>query len=209
MELIKWEIKINNGGYKMGNKNKSGGNLTRTEVTTVRFDPQLKYLAELLARKQRRTLSSFAEWAVEQTTRNASIGTLPDSKVSITAWDARDLIWDTDEVDRFIKLVKFFPDLMDFEEQQLWKLIKEHEFFWKQKKISDSKAKWDTQNIEKNIIKKHLKQQWETLHKIINNELDSSKIPKSPIFVYRDEQEINLSKYVLDDASYYDAEVDE
>ena len=43
-----------------------GGKLARSETVTVRLDPKLRYLAELAARKQRRTVSSFIEWAVEQ-----------------------------------------------------------------------------------------------------------------------------------------------
>ena len=38
----------------------------KSEVVTVRLDPKLKYLAELAARKHRRPLSSYIEWAVEQ-----------------------------------------------------------------------------------------------------------------------------------------------
>jgi len=108
----------------MTNKNKQGGKLARTEITTVRFDPKLKYLAELISRKQRRTLSSFTEWAIEQILKTEKIGTPIGSEKAITVWDAQDFIWDTDEIDRFIKLVRFFPELMIFEEQQLWKLIK-------------------------------------------------------------------------------------
>jgi hypothetical protein len=48
-------------------KRARGGKLGRSATVTVRLDPKTRYLAELMARKQRRTLSSFVEWAVEQT----------------------------------------------------------------------------------------------------------------------------------------------
>ena len=38
----------------------------RTEVFAMRLDPKLKYLAEIAARKQRRSLANFVEWAMEQ-----------------------------------------------------------------------------------------------------------------------------------------------
>jgi hypothetical protein len=37
-------------------KRKGGGKLSRSETVTVRLDPKLRYLAELAALKQRRTL---------------------------------------------------------------------------------------------------------------------------------------------------------
>lgn len=40
--------------------------LNRSETVTVRFDPRLNYLCDLAARAQRRTKSSFIEWAVAQ-----------------------------------------------------------------------------------------------------------------------------------------------
>jgi hypothetical protein len=36
----------------------------------VRLDPKLRYLAELAARKQRRTVSSFIEWTIEEALKN-------------------------------------------------------------------------------------------------------------------------------------------
>ena len=36
-----------------------GGKLARSETVTVRLDPKLRYLAELAARIQRRSVSSF------------------------------------------------------------------------------------------------------------------------------------------------------
>lgn len=43
-----------------------GSKLPRSEILTVRLDPKLRFAAELAARKHRRTLSSFTEWAVEE-----------------------------------------------------------------------------------------------------------------------------------------------
>ena len=45
-------------------KAKAGG--PRTEVFAMRLDPKLKYLAEIAARKQRRSLANFIEWSMEQ-----------------------------------------------------------------------------------------------------------------------------------------------
>ena len=48
-------------------KRKGGGSkLSRSEIIQVRLDPKLRFTAELAARKHRRTLSSFVEWAVSE-----------------------------------------------------------------------------------------------------------------------------------------------
>ena len=47
-------------------KKSGGGKLSRSEAVTVRFDAELRYMLELAARKHRRTLSSYIEWAVEE-----------------------------------------------------------------------------------------------------------------------------------------------
>ena len=47
------------------NRGGGGGKLNRSETVTIRLDPKLRYLTELAARKHRRTVSSFIEWAIE------------------------------------------------------------------------------------------------------------------------------------------------
>ncbi len=97
-----------------------GGKLSRSEVVTVRLDPKLRYLAELAARKQRRTLSSFIEWAIEQSLADVRL-----TETSTVA-DEGPKLWDVDECDRFIKLALHDESLLNYREQLLWKRIKEH-----------------------------------------------------------------------------------
>ena len=96
-----------------------GGKLSRSEIVTVRLDPKLRYLAELAARKQRRTLSSFIEWAIEQS--------LAEVKLTQTATvaDKARALWDVDECDRFIKLALHDESLLNYREQVLWKCLQE------------------------------------------------------------------------------------
>jgi len=177
---------------------KEAGEMTWTEVITVRFDPKLKYLTELLARKQRRTISSFIEWAVEETVKNTNLGCPIGSDNPTTAWDVKNIIWDTDQVDRLIKLVKYFPDLLSFEEERLWKLIEENGYFWKLQKQSESKLSWNPKegDIEQKLIKKNVREQWDNLLKVINDEIDESVIPSAPVSVYSNDFEIELDQYV-------------
>lgn len=105
-----------------------GAKLSRSQTVTVRLDPQLRYMADLAARSQRRTLSSFVEWAIAQ-----ALGEVPlkdHAGESATARELVDRLWDVDEPDRFILLAVFNSDLLTHEEQLLFKRIKEMPEYW-------------------------------------------------------------------------------
>ena len=110
-------------------KRKAKSGTTRTEVFAMRLDPKLKYLAEIAARKQRRSLANFMEWAIELGLSNTEIG--GDSNERITVWDQSTKLWDVDEADRFATLAFLNPELMTYDEQVLWKLICETGYVWK------------------------------------------------------------------------------
>lgn len=98
--------------------------MSRSETVTVRLDPKLRYLAELAARIHRRTLSSYIEWAVEQSLEKVNIHIAEhggDEDLSLKA-ESR-LLWDVDESERFIKLARHYPELLNHEEQEQWKLL--------------------------------------------------------------------------------------
>jgi hypothetical protein len=100
-----------------------GGKLARTETVTVRLDPRLRYLAELAARKQRRTLSSFIEWSIEDALKRVSLGGLPGRRAGASIDDEANALWDIDEADRFIRLGFGYPELLTYDEQRIWKLL--------------------------------------------------------------------------------------
>jgi hypothetical protein len=100
-----------------------GGKLSRSEVVTVRLDPKTRYLAELAARRQRRTLSSYIEWVVAE-----SLSTFILEEMDRNGADADIAIgdlWDVDECDRLVKLALYDDSLLNYREQVLWKRIQE------------------------------------------------------------------------------------
>ena len=149
-------------------KKGTGGGLTRSQVVTVRFDPKLKFAAELAARKQRRTISSFIEWSVEQ-----AINGLEVAK-DINFKSAMDLIWDVEEADRFVKLALHFPELLTYEEEHLWKLIRDFSQFW----CRDCKEYAGV--IETNADFDLIRFNWKTLQKIVAGEADPSSLSAVP-----------------------------
>ena len=109
----------------MTEKKKGGGSkLTRTQTVTVRLDPKLRYLAEIASRKQRRTVSSFIEWAIEQALDSVIVN--DNSHISVADESAR--LWDVDEAERFMRLAVAYPDLLTHDEQLLWRVIRDAGF---------------------------------------------------------------------------------
>ncbi|MBP6156712.1 MAG: hypothetical protein KA454_06905 [Polaromonas sp.] len=104
-------------------KAKAGG--PRTEVFAMRLDPKLKYLAELAARKQRRSLANFVEWALDEALTKVKLVEYSDTNQyeERTIRDEASKLWDLEPSDRFIKLAESYPELLTYEEQIIWKAI--------------------------------------------------------------------------------------
>ena len=154
-------------------KTKSGGGkLTRSETVTVRLDQKLRYLAELAARKQRRTVSSFIEWAVEQSFSKVPIyvGTGYNGDESIMLSDEMRQLWDVDESERFVKLAIHYPDLLDHDEQVKWKVLLDSGLLDTARVRTGTQRliqwKWD---VLDDVIFPALRRGWESLQLAIAN----------------------------------------
>lgn len=138
-----------------------GGKLSRSEVITVRLDPKLRYMAELAARMQRRTLSSFIEWAIERTL--SAINSSPNSELNTqTLWEEADNLWDVDEADRLANLALRHPEWLTHDEQILWKLIRENGYLWKGRYDRNEEWVWSVE--ESDLIKDRLRDHWSTFN---------------------------------------------
>lgn len=155
-----------------------GGKLSRSETVTVRLDPKLRYLAELAARKQRRTLSSFIEWAIEDVVGRVNLydgsGYNGDDNRSIG--DEAILLWDVDDSDRFVKLAIRYPELLTHEEQVIWKLIKENGYFW-YGNWSGTNGAFQWKIKEDSLIFDRLREHWDTFKKVSLGEKLKSDLP--------------------------------
>jgi len=156
-------------------KNGVGGSkLNRSETVTVRLDPKLNYLCELAARKHRRTRSSFIEWAVEKSLGTVILGEdYCGEEVSLQ--NAANTLWDTDESDRLANLALNQPDLLIHEEQVLWKVISDCEYFWKGTRNTGRIRNYaDADKLDR----KKLGENWELLKKIAAGKEGKDKLPK-------------------------------
>jgi len=155
----------------MSSKKNSGGKLSRSETVTVRFDPKLRYMAELAARKHRRTLSSFVEWAVEQGLDRVCL----NDETGITLGHMIGKLWDIDEADRLVKLALRYPELLTHDEQLIWKLIKDNGYLWNG---VYKELYWAWEIKEENLIYERLREHWETFKKVAKGELSKDDLPK-------------------------------
>lgn len=156
-------------------KKGGGGKLSRSEIVSVRLDPKIRFGAELAAKKQRRTLSSYIEWVVEESLDKVI---LPPSDMG-TEWSAYTAMlncWNVDESERFINVAHSQPWSLTHDEEVLWQLIKETDYFWSGK--WDEKGKWVKLSTDRHhIILERLKEQWEKLNQIVAGELTKDSLP--------------------------------
>ncbi len=144
-----------------------GSKLVRTEVVQVRLDPRLRFAADLAARMQRRTLSSFIEWAVHEIVRQERSGNIGNETIDSVANN----LWDLNEGKRFWNLAIFFPELLNHDEEIRWDLIlktKEHWMFSK-----DLKTKIDLQGrfIDTTV----LEETYELFQQFLDEEISSGE----------------------------------
>jgi hypothetical protein len=155
-----------------------GGKLSRSETVTVRLDPKLRYLAELAALKHRRTLSSFIEWALEDTLSRVKLrdGSGYNNDHGETVADEASTLWDVDDADRFAKLGLHYPDLLTHEEQKRGKLIRENSFIWRGR--YDSRGEWEWKVAEDKLNFDRLREHWEDFCAVARGERDISVLPR-------------------------------
>ena len=154
-------------------KKGGGSKLSRSETVTVRLDPKLRYLAELASRKQRRTVSSFIEWAIEDSLSRVII--YENSNCSKSIADEASDLWDVDEADRFVNLAFSHSDLMTHDEQVQWKLIREYGHLWRGKYNSDNEWSWGTQRGS--LIIERLREKWELLKEVVAGDVSKDALP--------------------------------
>jgi len=156
-------------------KARSGAKLSKSEITTIRLDPKLRYLAELAARKQRRSLSSFVEWAIEHTLGGIPLKEGPDWVVSVMA--EAESLWDVDAADRFGKLALKYPELLTHDEQILWKIVRENGIFWRGKWDGYGADDWRWSVNESSMIYSRLREHWDLLQRIAAGEASIALLP--------------------------------
>lgn len=171
-ELIREDAEANE---RVRGKRGGGGKLSRSETVTVRLDPKLNYLCELAARAQRRTKSSFIEWAIENVLERVEVpvadalgaGTRSVSEMAST-------FWDIDEPDRLVNLAQNSPALLTHDEQVIWKIILNNGLFWHGKYDDDGDWVYSHRHASLLNITKH----WDDIKMVAAGEMAATDLPK-------------------------------
>jgi hypothetical protein len=158
-------------------RDETGGR--RSEIVTVRLDPKLKYLAELAARKQRRPLSSYIEWAVEQSLNEVALEeNLNGNKTTVYSAEGMYQLWDLEEPDRTIRLALYFPNLLSHEEQIIWKLVRENGLLWRGSYSgSPPELEWKWEAKPDSIIWSRLRQYWSMFKEVAQGTKGVNELP--------------------------------
>ena len=162
---------------KPESKKSGGGKLFRTEIVTVRLDPRLRYLIDLAARKQRRTVSSYIEWMLEESLTNVCMRDADELyDLSISLADEKNSLWDVDEADRFAKLALKYPEMLNHHEQILWKLVRENGSLWRGRYGKTDEWQWET-NME-SFVFKSLRENWQKFNDVASGKADKDILPQ-------------------------------
>lgn len=143
---------------------KKASKLRRTSVVTAQLDPKLRYAVELAARDQRRTTSSFIEWALDKAVAEVKIAS-PDGTKKLPLMRMLDALWDVDEGDRFLLLACHAPQLLNYDEQVLWKTARE--YYGLGTKFDD----WPTD------VRQHFRAHWNAFQSLARDEIAAKDIP--------------------------------
>lgn len=147
----------------------------RTEVFAMRLDPKLKYLAEIAARKQRRSLANFMEWAIELGLKETDLE--HDNQYKVSVWDKSALLWDVDDADRLTKLAFTAPELMTYDEQILWKIVCETGHIWQGR--YDKNGDWQWTASEQTLVHERLRQYWDAFRSVASGEAGRDILPET------------------------------
>lgn len=152
-------------------KKSAGAGLVRSQVVTVRLDPKLKFAAELAARKQRRTLSSFIEWAIERAISEVKVTSDNGDEKSVL--EATREIWNVNDAQRFLNFANNYSELLNYDEERLLKLIFLTPHF-SETLASDAESETTIGIIRAEKIDEY----WELLNRYVSGEISRDELPK-------------------------------
>lgn len=178
-----------------------GGNLNRSEIVQTRLSPKLRWAAEILARQDRRTVSSLIEGLVEKAAseeivniinskkdlQNNIFFELPSKRSNpISVKDAVQYMWSESEAERFVAFAIFFPELLTPEEEKMWQFIALNLYFWECFEIrTEQQGKkvasqiWPIVNYQ-SLKRDNLNTYWDTIHGVYMRDEPPIRIQEVP-----------------------------
>ena len=98
----------------------------KKEVLSLRIEPKLRYLIDLAARIQRRNLTNYVEWALEESLKNVILEHHDGAIENLSLYNAGNIpnfIWSANEARNFLTLATSYRNLLTYEEQRVLEII--------------------------------------------------------------------------------------
>ena len=174
LEKVGSGSKIEPSGDEMA-KNKPGQGSRKTETLTLRLDPKIKNMIELISRIRRQSITGVVEAAIEEIAYNTEAPYFDDGKMNNRALGPifSDL-WSTDESEWFINLCYRFPTLLTYDEQRIWETIKSSAVFLRSASASLS-TDWEVEGVgalDREVIRRY----WDFLLQHVEENRDSRTV---------------------------------
>ncbi|MHC6224031.1 hypothetical protein ACYU03_04525 [Pseudomonas sp. X10] len=161
-------------------KNKPNQGARKTEALTLRLDPKVRFLIDLLARQKRQSITGVIESAIETYATNfhieADLWSEEDGEEKtqlVSMYKLSKELYTTDDSFRFMMLVWHCPRLLSYEELRLKETIYSSEFFWDEYPESVK----PTEDIHTDLLREH----WVSLLKHVDEHKSSpTVVPYEP-----------------------------
>jgi hypothetical protein len=163
-------------------KNKPSQGARKTETLTLRLDPKVKLMIELISRIRRQSITGVVEAAIEEIAFDLDAPSVSGGEAHpMSLLSAVSEIWSTDESERFIQLCHYLPSLITYEEQRLWETIKASKFFLTPG-TGDNAQYWEVPGVGR-IDRQNLRHWWqELLNHVEDNKESRTIVPYEPPF---------------------------
>lgn len=143
-------------------KKKPNQGARKTEALTLRLDPKVRFLIDLIARQKRQSITGVIESAIELYATNYSVKAelwdedlQEDSVKHQSLYKICNEVYSTDDSFRFMMLCWVCPQLLSYEEQRLSETIYASDLFWDEYPHSSAKKN----DIDTDLLREH----WEEL----------------------------------------------
>lgn len=113
---------------------------SETVTISARLDPLTRYGLELTSRAQRRSMSDVITWAIDQLAEQTPMPSRAADGLTIKKLAVE--TWSPNEIERIIQLGMFCPELLEFKEANIWRVIRETPELWNVPIDPDSPARF-------------------------------------------------------------------
>jgi hypothetical protein len=123
----------------------------------MRLSPKVRFAAELVAEKQRRSLASLIEFALVQVSESVEVARRGEDDPAgretygVSAWRVTEEVWDPREADRVCNLATQYRETLLPDQLACWNVIKEVPAFWIAREIEG----FSDSVVNRSLVRQH------------------------------------------------------